>query len=326
MHPPYTSRREILGLTASMLFATKSWADDSAPVTSSTTSEKAGCTLGFSTYGMETLTTEDAIDAIAKIGFDSLELAVRIGTDADSASVTRLRRQSLRNRIIDSSLRLTSLMEHVTPTDAKQQAIAIERLKLAASLAHDLAPAAPPLIQTVLGNGDFSKIKNEIRDYLGEWIRIADETDTVIAIKPHRSGAVSKPADAVWLMEQLGKPVRLRMVYDYSHYAFRNLTIIDTINESLPYVAHVAVKDAVEKGESVVFELAGQSGSIDFSELIQRLYAGGYQGDFNCEVSSMVSKQPNYDPVAAAQTCYRNMSQAFARAGVPRLAGIPSRD
>ncbi|TWU03655.1 Xylose isomerase-like TIM barrel [Neorhodopirellula pilleata] len=276
------------------------------------------CTLGFSTYGMPSLRSETAIDVLAKIGFDSVELAVREGWDADSAELSEARKKAIRVRLEEHSLRLTSLMEHVSPLSDKQQAFALERLKLATELAHELAPSTPPLVQTVLGGGDFESSKNLLRDRLGRWVRLADETQTAIAIKPHRGGVVSQPAEAVWLFEQLGAPDRLRMVFDYSHYAFRDLPLIETIETSLPYVAHVAVKDVKRVDDRVVFELPGETRNIDFADLISRLHGGGYRGDINCEVSSMVSKRAGYDAVAAARTCYRNLSTAFERSGVER--------
>ena len=276
------------------------------------------CTLGFSTYGMQSITTERAIAEIARLGFDSLELVVRSGWDADSALLAKERRRSLKRQLSDSSLQLASLMEHVFPTSAKHQTVALERLKLAADVAHDLSPQKPPVVQTVLGGGKFEEIKNEIRDRLGKWVDIANATETTIAIKPHRGGAVSHPAEAVWLIDQLGNPKRLRMLYDYSHYAFRDLSIDDTIRTALPYTVHIAVKDAVQTGDKIAFKLPGEAGTIDFATIIRKFHDGGYRGDFNCEVSSMVSKQENYDPLEAAQKCYAAMSVAFDRAGVPR--------
>lgn len=279
-----------------------------------------GCTLGFSTYGMPSLKSETAMEVLAKIGFDSVELAVREGWDADSAILTKSRRKAIRHRLENLPLLLSSLMEHVSPISEKQQAFALERLKLATELAHDLSPDRPPLVQTVLGSGNFETSKDLLCDRLEQWIRLADEMQTTIAIKPHRGGIVSQPAEAVWLLEQLGKPSRLRMVYDYSHYAFRDLPLIETIETSLPYVAHVAVKDVARKNGHVVFELPGETGNIDFADLIGRLHAGGYRGDINCEVSSMVSKRPDYDSVAAARMCYHNLSTSFDRSGVRRPA------
>lgn len=274
------------------------------------------CTLGFSTYGMKTLTSERAIASLAEIGYGAVELAVRSGWDADSARLTPKRRRELRTRLQDTGLVLSSLMEHVYPADAQQQKQALERLKLAASVAHDLSPKRPPLVQTVLGGGVFEQRKHALRDRLGAWLELANDARVTIAIKPHRGGVVSQPQEAVWLFEQLGKPRRLRMVYDYSHYAFRDLPIQETIETALPYTAHIAVKDAVEEGGRVVFRLPGAAGTVDFAQIIRRFTAGGYRGDVNCEVSGMVWSQPGYDAVAAARTCYANVRRAFADAGV----------
>ena len=275
-------------------------------------------TLGFGTYGMKELSTEKAIESISDIGFDSVEITVNRGWDADSAVLAKARRATIASLIRDRGLRLTSLMEHVPPSNAKNQRVALERLRLAAGVAHDLAPKAPPLVQTVLGGGDFASIKTALRDRLGEWIDVAESTDTTIAIKPHRGGAMSKPSEAVWLMEQLGNPARLRMVYDYSHYAFRDLSIESTVQTSLASTAHIAVKDAVQAAGRVVFKLPGEAGTVDYSKILRLFFTGGYRGDVNCEVSGQVWSQKNYDPIAAAKRCYKNMSAAFELADVSR--------
>ncbi|MEW4486666.1 sugar phosphate isomerase/epimerase [Thalassoglobus sp. JC818] len=279
---------------------------------------EVGCTLGFSTYGMPEIQSERAIELLNEIGFDSVELSVREGVDADSAALSEERRREIRKRLSDSGMKLTSLMEHVAPSDEKRQQHALDRLKSAADLAHDLSPVSPPLIQTVLGGGEFLEARERLVDYLGQWNELAEKSEVVIAVKPHRGGVVSKPSEAIWLFEQLGKPKQLRMVYDFSHYAFRGMTLGKTVEESLPYVAHVAVKDAAQKDGRVSFLLPGQAGTIDFAKLIGDLHAGGYRGDINCEVSSMVSKQEGYDSLNAARVCYKNMSDAFERSGVRR--------
>ncbi|MGE0757938.1 MAG: sugar phosphate isomerase/epimerase family protein, partial [Pirellulaceae bacterium] len=275
-------------------------------------------TLGFSTYGMKSLTTERAIKSVARLGFDAIEICVIEGWDADGASVAAGRREAIGRQLVDSGLRLTALMEHVHPETDSLQHKALERLKIAAGLAHAWCPAAPPLIQTTLGSGQWSQVRAPLRDRLGAWIELAEAEKVVLAIKPHRGGAMSQPADAVWLIEQLGRPDRLKMVYDYSHYAYRDLSIEATVATALPYTAHVAVKDAIQENQRVLFRLAGETGALDFPRILRLLAAGGYRGDVNCEVSGMVSSQPGYDPLSAAKICYTNMSRAFEQAGVAR--------
>ncbi|GIW98804.1 MAG: hypothetical protein KatS3mg111_2137 [Pirellulaceae bacterium] len=277
---------------------------------------RSWCTLGFSTYGMPSLTTEAAIDHISKVGFDAVELAIRAGADADAAHLPSARRRAIAQLLRDRRLRLSSLMEHVFP--ARQQQGVLERLRLAAQLAHDLSPDSPPIIQTVLGSGAFSANKGMLRDALGQWVALADANAITLAIKPHRGGVVSRPSEAIWLLEQLGSPARLKMVYDYSHFAYRGMDLAATIQQSLPHTVHVAVKDVVRESHRVRFALPGSTGTIDYRQLLSQFFAGGYRGDFNCEVSSMLWSAPDYDPLAACRSCYAAMSRLFQQADVPR--------
>jgi inosose dehydratase len=281
-------------------------------------SAREGCTLSIGTYSLKGLPLEDAVRAVAELGYDGVEVAVLPGFDGEPGRMPAARRRDVRRRIAGAGLALTAVMEQLTPAadDAGRRA-ALDRLRGAFALAADLGMAAP-LVQTVLGGGRWDEKKGLYRDRLAGWVEAANEAGGTVAIKPHRGGALSRPEEAVWLIRQLGDPPRLRMVYDYSHYAFRDMPLEATVREALPYTAHVAVKDAVRDGERVAFALAGEAGTVDYVTLLRLLYAGGYRGDVCCEVSSQISGKPGYDPVAAARTCYRNMARAFERARVPR--------
>ncbi len=49
-----------------------------------------------------------------------------------------------------------------------------------------------------------------------------------------------------------------------------------------------------------------------------RFHEGGYRGDYNCEISSMIFNQPGFDCLAAAKFSYANIAPAFIEAGVKR--------
>jgi sugar phosphate isomerase/epimerase len=275
-------------------------------------------TLSIGTYAMPGVPLEKALAAIADAGFDGVEIAVMPGY-ADPASLSTERRKEVARQLASSGLRLTALMEHLLPADDDaEHRRQLDRLARVMELAADWAQyGKPPLIQTVLGNGTWDARRNFYRDRLADWLNLATRRQAVLAIKPHRNGAMSQPSEAIWLIEQLGNSPRLRMVYDYSHYAFRDLPLEETVRTSLPYTAHVAVKDAVKQGDRVTFLLPGEQ-NTHYPKLLKLLYDGGYRGDICCEVSSLISRQQGYDPVAAAKTCYRNMAAAFAAASVPR--------
>lgn len=283
-------------------------------------SSSQGLSLGFGTYGMKSLSTEQAIELIAEVGFDAIELTIRPDWDVDPGQLPPRRRGQLRQQLVDSGLQLTSLMEqlHVDESDRRLEQ-RIERIKLAAELAHDLAPDAPPLLQTTLGGGgDWQAVRSRYADELAHWADVAEQSELTIAVKPHRGGAMNRPEHAAELLAAVGRPERLRMCYDYSHYDLRDMTLQQTVQTALPILGHVAVKDVIPQGDRFRFLLPGESGRIDYSQLLRLLHDGGYRGDISCEVSGQIWSRPDYEPAEAARICYNHLSQAFQRSGVPR--------
>jgi inosose dehydratase len=268
---------------------------------------------------MKALPIEEAIAAIAEIGFDSIEITAHTVWDAAPPKMPAERRKAVRAQLADAGLVLTSLMEHIYPAvDDAQHARDQERLKAVVQLGRDLSPYDVPLVQTVLGGGSWEEKRGLFRDRLADWVKVCRDGGAVLAIKPHRGGAMSKPSEAAWLIQQLDDTPWLRMVYDYSHYAFRDLPVEETVKTALPYTAHIAVKDAYQDGDRVAFALPGEKGAVDFAKILRLFYEGGYRGDVSCEISGMVWGKEGYDPKAAAKACYDNMAPVFEEAGVPR--------
>lgn len=285
----------------------------------SVASPKAGITFGFSTYGTKTLKTERAIEVLAEIGYDSVELNVWPGWDADSATLSAKRRKAIRSSLAECQLKLTGLMEKFKNADrASDLKSSLDRIRLAGELGRELSPTHQPVIQSTLGGKKWDDMKEVYLRQLEQYVKLAEEVKTVIAIKPHRGGAMSRPSEAAWLIEKLGKPKWLRMCYDFSHYDFRGMKMSDTIKTALPYTAHIAIKDATKVGDHIRFVNPGVAGRIDYGNLLRQFYVGGYRGDVCCEVSGQVWNVKGYDPIASAQQCYNLISPAFRKAKVPR--------
>ena len=276
--------------------------------------------LGFGTYGTRGLSTEEAIRLIAESGYDAIELTVNAGWDASPEMMPAERRKMIRDQLSESGLELTSLMESINPSaDAAQQKKNLDRLRASAELGRQLSAGHPPQVQTVLGGGSWEERREMFVDRLGHWAELAEETGSVISIKPHRGGAMSRPSQAAWIFRQLGNPRWLRMVYDFSHYIFRDMGLEETIRQAARYTNQVVVKDTVRTPDNgTTFVLPGESGTIDYVRLLRLFHRHGFRGDVSCEVSSAVWRQEGYDPRAAVQTCYRNMSAAFEAAGLRR--------
>ncbi|MFZ4731746.1 MAG: sugar phosphate isomerase/epimerase family protein [Pirellulales bacterium] len=284
-------------------------------------------TLGIGTYGMQSLAPAAAVDLVADTGFDSIEVAALADGPMAPERLTAVDRHDLRARLAGRGLVLSALMENLPPAaDETVHRGQLERLARAAALSRDLAPDRVPLVQTILGGGRWDDVRGLFAERLAAWRDLAAREAFRIAIKPHRSGALSTPEDGLWLLAQLGDHASLGLVFDASHLVFRGIDPAATLVTAAPRVFHVAVKDAVERGGTVGFELPGATGTPDHAAILRGLVAAGYRGDVCCEVSGQVSKRPGYDPAAAARDCHRAMRGAFAAAGVSAAAGIAPGD
>jgi inosose dehydratase len=273
--------------------------------------------LGFSLYGMRSLELDAAVAACASIGYTAVELAVMAGWPADSAQMSKEARRRLRDRIASLGLTLPALMENLPlDVDAPAHQRQLDRIKAAAELAHDVAVGKPPVIETILGGkpGAWNAIKQQFADRLADWLKIAAAADATIAIKPHRLGAMNTPADAVWLVNQLGSD-RLKLVYDYSHFEHRDMSMAETLRTMLPHARFIHVKDSRVDGDRVQFLLPGE-GTTDYVALFAQLDQLGYVGSVCVEVSGMIHNRKDYDPLRAARFCHEKLSAAYLRAGL----------
>jgi len=273
--------------------------------------------LGFSLYGMKSLSVAQGLKICADIGYSGVELPLMPDWPCDPARLSRAERGEIRARLNDLSLDLPSLMENlllVVP-DEKHQAN-LERLKLAAALAHDLVPDSPPLIETVLGGRPekWDEVKGQMVDALGEWARVAAGAKVVVAIKAHVFNALHTPEDALWLVRQVGSPW-IKLAFDYSHFERQQFALKDCVRTMLPETVFVHVKDNVTIDGKTEFALPGE-GATNYTELLQRLKTGGYRGAVVVEVSAQVSNKPGYNPLIAAERSYLNLRPAFEKAGL----------
>ena len=162
-----------------------------------------------------------------------------------------------------------------------------------------------PLIQSVLGGGRWDEKKTVFRDCLGPLVELASKAGTQLSIKPHRSHAMSRPEQAVWLIEQLNAKGKLSLTFDYSHFAFREMAVEKTVDIALPHTGYVVVKDAVrQQNGRIDFLLPGTASGFPNAQVLKAFSQGGYHGEVCCEISSMVWRKKGYDPQAATKTCF----------------------
>jgi sugar phosphate isomerase/epimerase len=279
--------------------------------------------VGFATgmYGMKSVPTREALSTLAGIGYDGVELCLIPGWPTDPAKLSSGDQAGLRRMLADGGLALPAFLESLPMIGtAEKRAYNLDRLKLAAALAHELSASAPPCIDTVLGlkTSDWDGAKERMAGELSDWAKVAESSGVTIAIKPHAGQALNTPAKALWLLKQSGSG-RIRLVYDYSHMSLEGFALEQSLRELLPETALVSVKDAKGTAARPEFLLPGE-GSTDYVAYFRLLKELRYRGFVAVEVSSMIHQKPGYDPIAAARLCYQRLAPAFETAGLARPA------
>ena len=264
--------------------------------------------LSIGTYALPGYSLSDAIRLVAETGFDSIEIASMPGYHGAPDQLSKAQRLEVKKQMGDAGLKLGALMGLPIPDVAKQAANS-DWMKQMLDLANDLAPDSPPLIQSILGGGHWEEKKTLFCDSLGPWIDMVKAAGVKLAIKPHRSQAMDLPQQAIWLIEQLNAADTLSLVFDASHFAYRDLSFEEMVQVALPYTGYLVIKDAVQRDGKVTFNLPGETGAIPHAALLKQFLDGGYRGEVCAEVSSHLSKAVDYDPVQATKTCFTQLSR-----------------
>lgn len=279
--------------------------------------EPSAVSFGFTLYGMRALPVAQALRVCSEIGYDSVELACMTDWPSAPEKLTSEGRKELQRQLTDARLTVASLMENVSPlADDQTHAANLDRLKRACGLGHELAPQSPPLIETVLGGkpAEWEQVRDKMATRLQDWAKIAESEKTVIALKPHVSGALHTPDGAVWLMDRLKNPW-LRLAYDFSHFELQGLQLKESLQSMLSQSVFIHVKDTEGTAAKFQFLLPGD-GRTDYTAYFQQLKSAHYRGPLVVEVSGQIHLRPGYDPVAAAKHCYAKIAPVLESTGL----------
>ncbi len=281
------------------------------------TDDKLRLPLGFSLYAMKDFRIGDAVEYCARLGYEAIEITLNEGWPTEPAKFKSGDRAQLSFQLRDLDITLPAMMEQILLTaDDAEHARNLEKIRLASQLGHEVAPNAPPLLETVLGGkpAQWEELKEPMAARLADWARVAAEVDQTIAIKAHVSGAAHLPEHIVWLLKQV-RSRHIRAAYDFSHFQLQGVDMRGSLRDLLPETVFVHVKDAQGTPEKPEFLLPGD-GDTDYVQLLQLLDEGGYRGPVVVEVSSQLQRKPGYSALDAADVAYESLWEAYETAGL----------
>jgi inosose dehydratase len=275
--------------------------------------------LGYTTWGMPDVPVETAIRHVAELGFAGIELTVREGYSTALSRLDRAERQRIKRLLADHRLALPALAAHTTfmATDGDEHAENMSQLKAALDLAVAWEQEGHlPVVNTTPGGqpeqwpGDLAGLVERV----AEATAYAASAGVILALEPHVGQMVDTPAKMIELLELVGSPY-LKVNFDISHFDVLGLTIAESVAALAGHAAHTHVKDQRGRYPNHEFLIPGE-GNFDFVTYLQAMQAHGYQGFITAEVSVMVQRRENYDPLAAATLSYQTLSRAFTAAGL----------
>jgi sugar phosphate isomerase/epimerase len=271
------------------------------------------------TYGMKDLPIDAALRLIADTGYDGVELSLMPEWQCDPAKMSDGDRRRLRALLGELGLPVAALNEALLIT-ADSRVRNLERLRLAADLAHGLAPGDPPVIETMLGGRteEWATSKQRFVDELGSWAQLAEQRNVTICFKPHAAHAIHDSARALESLRLVGSP-RLKICYDYCHMFVASEPLESSLRALAPVIGFITLKDARWTDTGHQFLLPGD-GDTDYPLYFRLLKELGYRGWIAAEVTAMIWRKPGYDAARAANAAYANIAPFWKRAGLERPA------
>jgi len=286
-----------------------------APSVAIGTADARQTSLGFSLYGMKSLGLSDALKTCEDIGYTHVELALNPGYATEPKVFTDDARKAVARQLSAMKLALPCLMLNLSLTsDEKAHAAALQSISDAATLAHELSPDVPPILQTVLGGkpAQWEEQKQIMVQQLHAWAEVAEQAKIVIALKAHVASGVNSPERLLWLLDQ-GKSDALAVVYDFSHFELQGIGMEESMKLLLPRTRFIHAKDSAGDAAKFQFLLPGE-GRTDYVKYFSLLKALGYSGPVCVEVSGQIFNKPGYDPVDAARRSFAALSVALKKA------------
>lgn len=277
--------------------------------------------IGYSLWSTKSMQVEDAIREMHRIGYDCVEIDLTASGTSSVDALDGARRKAIRTQLDDVGLELSGLVsshrDQIAGSDANKQGHAVYAREL--DLALEWAkPGHVPAMDVAMGGKDkeWEQLKGRIAEGVAETVRISAARGVTVALEPHCGQAVDRPDRMLWVIEQVGSPY-CKVNFDISHFNVAGIPIEVSVPAMARHTAHTHVKDERGLFPNHEFLIPGE-GAFDYVKYLKAMQAEGYTGDITCEISLMVQRRQDHDPIAAMEQTYRVLDGAFKESGVPR--------
>lgn len=274
--------------------------------------------IAYGTYAMPMVPLEEALLALAEIGYDGVEIAIspRHNTTPDRFDPEGRRRLGELLKRLKLEIVAFFVLGGVMVEDERQHRENLQLIRNVAQLAKELEIGTRPVISMGVGGRSvqWMEKREELARLLEDYADLALEEEFIFAIEPHINAIVDRSERVIWLMNRLKTPL-VRLHFDIVHFYLAGENIEETVFKLIPYTVHTHVTDVRRYEERFEFVPLGQ-GELDLVGYIRAMHEAGWKGFITIEVSVMVWSKKGYDPFETASKSYRVLKEAFEKAGV----------
>lgn len=277
--------------------------------------------IGYCTWGMPTVPADTFIPFLAKLGYTGVELTVIPGYTTELSRLDRAERQRIAQMLKDYNLELPAIAGQTSMIERDPDLAATNwaRLTGAVDLATEWAiDGTPPAVDTTVGgrSEDWDTLKPLLFERMGELVRYGEQRGVIIAAEPHVANMLDSVDRVLELIKAIDSPF-LKLNFDISHFNVQGVPIAESVAALAPYTVHTHVKDELGVVPDYQFLIPGE-GEFNYVEYLHAMKAAGYDDYITAEISIMVQRRPDYDPLAAAEQTYNTLANAFDQAGMAR--------
>ncbi|MDP8924006.1 MAG: sugar phosphate isomerase/epimerase [Chloroflexota bacterium] len=281
--------------------------------------------LGFSAWAMRELPVDRQIEIVRDAGYAAICLVSGPNFPLDATTVDADERRRIRGLLDEAGLELSAIAGHANllEPDEMVRAANVDRVKATLDLAADLAEPGgpPPVICMGYGTPERSGVeRHALALAFGELARYAESRGGVLALEPHVGQAFDEPEKVAWLMEEVDSP-HFRLNLDNSHFEVLGRDLDDYLPLLVPYTVHTDLKDQRGRYPEHEFLVPGE-GDFDYARYLRAMDRAGYDGCITVEISVMVQRRPNYDPVDVARRSFATLAAAERASGVTLVHGL----
>jgi sugar phosphate isomerase/epimerase len=288
--------------------------------------------LGYNTWSMPTLSFQDAVTHLGRLGFDSVEVTVSEGWPTDVMKIPRGSAVHWKRMAREAGVAITSLTANAPVIlDNAAWRAARERLVRSLELAAELQTPGQKMPVSLTASRPSTATAPSMRpppepqweedramivERFGELASAAAQLGVRVALEPHVFTVVHTADRALYVLNRV-RSEALGLNLDISHFAVQGVSSRQVVGALASRAIVSEVKD--QRGIAPQFEfLIPGEGDFDYAAFVSEMADAGYDGPISVEISVFRQRLVGYDPRDAARQSYAVLCKAFGMAGAKR--------